>query len=66
MLLSPPHMVSWIHFPLMNVTYKSLCLSKAAILNPNPPVYTFTEKDWNTYSIAQVEEKGDACDGFSQ
>jgi len=36
--------------------------SFAAILNPYPPVYTFTEKDWNTFSIEEFEKKGKNID----
>ncbi|GAA6001609.1 SDR family oxidoreductase [Rhodotorula paludigena] len=37
--------------------------SFACVVEPHEPgTYTFTEKDWNEYSIKQVEEKGDACD----
>lgn len=35
----------------------------AAILNPVEPVYQFDEKDWNTYSIEQVEKLGNKVDG---
>ena len=38
----------------------------AAIVNPEPPVYTFTEKDWNHFSLEQVEEKGAKCDPFRE
>ena len=33
-------------------------------MNPNPPVYSFTEADWNTFSITEVEKKGKDCDAF--
>ncbi|GAA5899521.1 hypothetical protein JCM6882_001139 [Rhodosporidiobolus microsporus] len=36
--------------------------SFAAVVNPHDPVYTFTEKDWNTFSPKQVEEKGASVD----
>ncbi|KAK4701200.1 hypothetical protein P7C70_g5036, partial [Phenoliferia sp. Uapishka_3] len=32
--------------------------SFASIVNPEPTVYTFTEKDWNHFSLEQVKEKG--------
>ncbi|GAA6018331.1 hypothetical protein JCM10207_000808 [Rhodosporidiobolus poonsookiae] len=36
--------------------------SFATIVNPYPPVYTFTEKDWNEHSPKQVEEHGAKTD----
>ncbi|KAK4699734.1 hypothetical protein P7C70_g6524, partial [Phenoliferia sp. Uapishka_3] len=38
--------------------------SFAAILNPEPPVSTFTEKDWNHISLEEVEKKGAETDAF--
>ncbi|BGP19768.1 hypothetical protein JCM10213_003616 [Rhodosporidiobolus nylandii] len=38
--------------------------SFASVVNPHDPVYTFTEKDWNTFSPQQVEEKGKDVDPF--
>ncbi|GAA5978589.1 hypothetical protein JCM11641_002780 [Rhodosporidiobolus odoratus] len=32
--------------------------SFASVVSPYDPVYTFTEKDWNEYSPAQVEQHG--------
>ncbi|KAL8276994.1 hypothetical protein RQP46_010629 [Phenoliferia psychrophenolica] len=38
--------------------------SFAAVVNPEKPVYKFTEADWNHFSIKEVEEKGTECDAF--
>ncbi|KAH8920982.1 putative D-lactaldehyde dehydrogenase [Atractiella rhizophila] len=36
--------------------------SFAAILNPHPPVYTFTEEDWNIDSLEEYEKNGKNTD----
>ncbi|KAM0748085.1 NAD(P)-binding protein [Meredithblackwellia eburnea MCA 4105] len=38
--------------------------SFAAIVNPEKPVYTFTEKDWNSFSLKELEEKKGGVDAF--
>jgi nucleoside-diphosphate-sugar epimerase len=40
--------------------------SFAALVNPHPPVYTFTEKDWNEFSLKEVETKGLDVDAFRE
>ncbi|KAL7411337.1 D-lactaldehyde dehydrogenase [Mrakia frigida] len=37
--------------------------SVASIIEPATPPHTFTEKDWNEFSIKEVAEKGAAADG---
>lgn len=38
--------------------------SFAAMVNPLPVPYAFTEKDWNSYSVELVKEKGKDTDPF--